>query len=89
MDASQIPNFQQCCEQQFQLRERLGTMEDARAALQISAGVVAEAICFMGALGSHLTLFEPMRPTRPVTTCCFSPSVVLDMPSASLRTFPW
>ena len=51
MDASQIPNFQQFCEQQFQLRQRLGQMEDARPAPQSSAGIVAEAICFMGALG--------------------------------------
>ena len=51
MEDAQLPNFQQFCERQFQLRERLESMQDARFAPQISAGVVAEAICFMGALG--------------------------------------
>jgi len=51
MEGSQLPNFQQFCEHQFDLRERLGSLKDARPAPQISAGVVAEAICFMGALG--------------------------------------
>jgi hypothetical protein len=51
MEASQIPNFQQFCEQTVQLRRRLAAMEDGRPAPQISAGTVAEAVCFMGALG--------------------------------------
>jgi hypothetical protein len=51
MEDSQLPNFQQFCEHQFQLRKRLERMQDARSAPRISAGVVAEAVCFMGALG--------------------------------------
>jgi hypothetical protein len=51
MDASQVPNFQQFCEQELQLRRRLEGMQDGRQAPQISAGTVAEAVCFMGALG--------------------------------------
>ena len=51
MDASQVPNFQRFCEQELQLRQRLGSLEDGRQAPQISAGTVAEAVCFMGALG--------------------------------------
>ena len=51
MDASQLPNFQQFCEQEVQLRRRLAAMKDGRQAPQISAGTVAEAVCFMGALG--------------------------------------
>jgi hypothetical protein len=51
MEISQMPNFQQFCEQEFQLRQRLQGMQDGRALPQISAGIVAEAVCFMGALG--------------------------------------
>jgi hypothetical protein len=51
MDASQVPNFQQFCEQEVQLRQRLGSIQDGRQAPQILAGTVAEAVCFMGALG--------------------------------------
>ena len=51
MDVLQVPNFQQFCEQKMQLRQRLASMEDGRQAPQISAGTVAEAVCFMGALG--------------------------------------
>ena len=51
MDISHIPNFQQFCEQTFRLRQRLAALEDGRPAPQISAGTVAEAVCFMGALG--------------------------------------
>jgi hypothetical protein len=51
METSQIPSFQQFCEQTVQLRRRLASLEDGRPAPQISAGTVAEAICFMGALG--------------------------------------
>lgn len=51
MDVSQVPNFQRFCEQEMQLRQRLGSMEDGRHAPRISAGTVAEAVCFMGALG--------------------------------------
>jgi hypothetical protein len=51
MDASHVLNFQQVCEQEFQLRRRLASMQDERQAPQISAGTVAEAVCFMGALG--------------------------------------
>jgi hypothetical protein len=51
MDSLQLPDFQQFCDQQFQLRQRLSTIVDTRKAARISAGTVAEAICFMGALG--------------------------------------
>ena len=51
MDTVQLPNFQRFCEQQFQLRQRLGAIRDSRQAPQISAGTVAEAVGFMGALG--------------------------------------
>lgn len=51
MDASQVPSFQQFCEQAMHLRSRLEDMQDGRQAPQISAGTVAEAVCFMGALG--------------------------------------
>jgi hypothetical protein len=44
MDRLQIPNFQQFCEQEFQLRQQLGPMEDRRQAPPISAGTVAEAV---------------------------------------------
>lgn len=51
MDVSQVPNFQRFCEQELQLRQRLASMQDGRQAPRISAGTVAEAVCFMGALG--------------------------------------
>ena len=51
MDRAQVPNFQRFCEQEFSLRQRLESMQDGRQAPQISAGTVAEAVCFMGALG--------------------------------------
>jgi hypothetical protein len=51
METSQIPNFQRFCEQTMQLRRRLSALEDARPAPQIPTGTVAEAVCFMGALG--------------------------------------
>lgn len=51
MEDSELLNFQRFCERQFQLRKRLGRLRDARPAPHIAAGVVAEAICFMGALG--------------------------------------
>ena len=51
MEEAHLPNFQQFCEERFQLRERLASLQDTRPAPQIPAGVVAEAICFMGALG--------------------------------------
>jgi hypothetical protein len=51
MEDSQLANFQQFCEHRVQLHDRLNVMKDARSAPQISAGVVAEAVCFMGALG--------------------------------------
>jgi hypothetical protein len=51
MEASQVPNFQRFCEQKLSLRRRLGAMQDGRQAPQISAGTVAEAVGFMGALG--------------------------------------
>lgn len=51
MEISQISNFQQFCDQEFQLRHRLQGMQDGRPMPQISTGIVAEAVCFMGALG--------------------------------------
>ena len=51
MEVLQISSFQRFCEQTMQLRQRLRCMEDERQAPQISAGAVAEAVCFMGALG--------------------------------------
>jgi hypothetical protein len=51
MDAVQVPNFQRFCEQTVRLRRQLASLEDGRQAPQISAGTVAEAVCFMGALG--------------------------------------
>jgi hypothetical protein len=51
MDRLQVPNFQRFCKQELQLRGRLETMQDARHAPQISAGTVAEAVCFIRALG--------------------------------------
>jgi hypothetical protein len=51
MEVSQVSSFQRFCEQTMQLRRRLTSMEDERQAPQISAGTVAEAVCFMGALG--------------------------------------
>lgn len=51
MDGLHVPSFQRFCEQTLRLRRRLGSLEDTRPAPQISAGVVAEAVCFMGALG--------------------------------------
>lgn len=51
MDTLQIPNFQQFCEHELHLHRQLEGMQDGRPAPQISAGTVAEAVCFMGALG--------------------------------------
>jgi hypothetical protein len=51
MDASPVLNFQQFCEQELHLRRQLEGMQDERQAPRISAGRVAEAVCFMGALG--------------------------------------
>lgn len=51
MDPLQIPNFQQFCEQELHLHRQLEGMQDGRPAPQITAGTVAEAVCFMGALG--------------------------------------
>jgi hypothetical protein len=51
MNTLRVPSFQQFCEQTVQLRRRLASMEDEREAPRISAGTVAEAVCFMGALG--------------------------------------
>ena len=51
MDASQVPNFQRFCEQEMQLRQRLASMKDGRQSPRISAETVAEAVCFIGALG--------------------------------------
>ena len=48
MEALHVPSFQQFCDQTVQLRHRLSLMQDGRPAPQISAGTVAEAICFMG-----------------------------------------
>jgi hypothetical protein len=51
MEQRQIPRFQEFCEREFRLRKRLRALRDTRHAPKISAGTVAEAICFMGALG--------------------------------------
>ena len=51
MERLDVPNFQRFCEQKGLLRRRLTDLQEGRPAPHISAGTVAEAVGFMGALG--------------------------------------
>ncbi len=51
IEQPKIPDFQKFCESQFDLKKRLGKIEDNRTSPQIETGTIAEAVVFMGALG--------------------------------------
>ena len=51
IEQAKLPDFQQFCERQFALKQRLGQIEDSRQSPQIATATIAEAVVLMGALG--------------------------------------